>query len=136
MSSPYVGLAAKVTLSGDFFTKDVGATMSHNARNMMEALGVEMERATKDIVAALPMPYSTGRQLRQAIGRAHANQGKRWTYWATVSANTYGMDKAHAISTKAAAVSMEKRFHPYRRVKGGVYRLRPILTANLTKGLD
>jgi hypothetical protein len=46
------------------------------------------------------------------------------------------MDAAQAKRTMAAAASVERRFHPFRNVKSGVYRARAVLTANLTKGIE
>lgn len=138
MSNPYVGVAAKVTLDGAFFTRNPGKTLRANVRDMMEALAAEMEKEVKGIIgaAAGSMPHYTGWSYDHTIGRVESYSGKRWGTWAVVSANTQGMNAKDAIRTKAAAATIERRFHPYRRVKGGVYRLRPVLTANLAKGLE
>ena len=70
------------------------------------------------------------------VGRTESNSGKRWGTWAVVSANTAGMSKADAIRTKAAAATIERRWHPFRQVKSAVYRARPLIRANLTEGLE
>lgn len=136
MSNPYVGVTAKVELDGDFFRRDPGKTLRANVRDMMEALAAEMEREVKSIIAGAPMAHSTGWSYEHTIGRVESYAGNRWGTWAVVSANTSGMSRADAIRTKAAAATIERRFHPYRRVKGGVYRLRPVMQANLVKGLE
>jgi autotransporter-associated beta strand protein len=69
-------------------------------------------------------------------GEVYNLGGGRWGTWAVVSANTAGMSAKDAIRTKAAAATIERRWHPFRNVKGAVYRARPLLTADLTKGLD
>jgi hypothetical protein len=43
------------------------------------------------------------------------------------------MDRADAIRTKAAAASIERRWHPFRRVAAAGRRA---AKANLTKGLE
>ncbi len=133
----YVNVTARVTLDGAFFTRDPGKTLRANVRDMLEGLAAEMEREVKGIIAgaAGSMPGYTGWSYEHTIGRVESYSGKQWGTWAVVSANTEGMSKADAIRTKAAAATIERRFHPYRRVKGGVYRLRPVLQANLTKGM-
>ena len=46
------------------------------------------------------------------------------------------MDRTNARRTKAAAVSIERRWHPFRRIKAGIYRSRPLINASITKGLE
>jgi hypothetical protein len=135
-ANPYVGVESKVTLDGNFFTHDPGKTLRGNVRDMMEALAAEMEKEAKVIIGGAPMPHSTGWSYQRTVGRVVSYQGKRWGTWAVVSANTNGLDRAAAVRTLAAASSIEKRFHPYRRVKSAVYRLRPVLSANLTRNLE
>ena len=132
-------LTSKVELRGNFFTRDPGKTLRQNVRDMLEALAVEMEREVKGIVAshAGDMPRYSGWSYSRTIGRVTSKEtGKHWGTWAVVSANTEDLDKRDAIRTKAAAATIERRWHPYRRVKGGVYRARALITADLTKGLD
>lgn len=139
MSNPYVGVTAKVTLDGNFFRRDPGKTLRANVRDMLDALAAEMEKEVKGIIggAAGAMPRYTGWSYQHTRGYTTSGvTGRRWQTWAAVSAYTADLSKVPAIRTKAAAATIEKRFHPYRRVRGGVYRLRPVLTANLTRGLE
>jgi hypothetical protein len=131
-------VTSKVELSGDFFKRDPGKTLRQNVRSMLDALAAEMERLVQDEIAghAGAMPRYTGWSHLHTVGRTASYSGKRWGTWAVVSANTQGMSKADAKRTKAAAVTIEQRWHPYRKVKGAVYRSRALLRADLTEGLD
>jgi hypothetical protein len=125
-------------LSGDFFRRDPGKTLRQNVRSMLDALAAEMERIVQDEIAghAGGMPRYTGWTRAHTVGRTESYSGKRWGTWAVVSANTQGMSKADAIRTKAAAATIERRWHPYQRVKSAVYRSRALVRANLTEGLE
>lgn len=127
-----------VVLEGPFFTRDPGKTFRQNVRDMNDALADWMDEQAESGVAshAGSMPNYTGWTAEHTVGRTHSNSGNRWGTWAVVSANTAGMSAADAIRTKAAAASIERRWHIYRGVKAGVYRSRPLITANLTKGLE
>ena len=82
------------------------------------------------------MHESTG-WTREHVKGYSSNQksGNRWQNWSAVGIPTVGMDAKQAIRTKAAGATIERRFHPFRRVKQGVYRARPLIRANLTKGM-
>jgi hypothetical protein len=131
-------LTADVTLSGPFFTKDPGKTIRANVRDLMDQLAEQMEGDVRNAISANAgsMPAYTGWSRDHTVGRVHSVSGKRWGTWARVSALTEGMGKADAIRTKAAAASIERRWHPYRKAKSNVYRARALITADLTKGLD
>lgn len=135
----YVNVTTKIYLDGNFFTHDPGKTLYANIRDMLDALAGEMQKEVRGIIggAAGSMPGYTGWSYQHTIGyTTSAMTGKHWATFAAVGAVTAGMSKKDAIRTKAAAATIEKRFHPYRRVKSAVYRMRPILTANLAKNLD
>lgn len=123
---------------GPFFTKDPGKTLRGNVRTLMDKLAEAMEADVRGEVAAhaSSMPGYSGWSWAHTIGRTESYAGKRWGTWAVVSANTRGMTAADAIRTKAAAVTIERRWHPFRKAKSNVYRLRPLLTADLTEGLN
>jgi hypothetical protein len=129
---------ADVRLEGDFFRRDPGKTFRANVRDMLEGLADWMETEVRSQISgqAGSMPYYTGWSWGNTTGRVHSIGGKRWGTWARVSANTAGMGAGEAIRTKAAAASIERRWHPYRKVKSAVYRARPLITANLTEGLE
>jgi len=133
------GATLKVELSGPFFTHDPGKTLSHNVMDMLDKLAAEMEREVKRQIAghAGEMPRYTGWSHDHTVGyTSNRTTGKRWRTFAAVGAVTAGMSKEDAIRTKAAAATIEKRWHPYRSVKSGIYRSRALLTADLAKGLD
>jgi hypothetical protein len=131
-------VTAKVELAGDFFRRDPGKTLRGNVRSMLDALAAEMERVVRDEIAghAGAMPRYTGWTTAHTVGRTESYSGKRWGTWAVVSANTQGMSARDATRTKAAAASIERRWHPYQRVKGAVYRSRALLRADLTEDLN
>ena len=134
-----VAVTTKVELSGNLFKRDPGKTFYSNLRDMLDALAAEMETQTKDQIGAHEgsMPGWTGWSRDKVVGyTTSAKTGKRWATWAAVGSVTEGMSAADAKRTKAAAASIERRFHPYRKVKAGVYRARALLRADLTKGLN
>ena len=133
-----VSVTSKVQLEGDFFKRDPGKTFRMNVRDMLDDLAAWMEAEVQSQIGAHAgsMPGYTGWSREHTVGRTESVSGKRWGTWAVVSANTEGMDRKAAIRTKAAAATIERRWHPYRNVKSGVYRSRPIITANLTEGLE
>lgn len=130
--------ATQVVLEGNFFKRDPGKTLRMNVRDMLDELAAWMEGEVGGAIAshAGDMPAYTGWTVRNTVGRTVSYSGKRWGTWAVVSANTDGMSREDAIRTKAAAATIERRWHPYRQVKSAVYRARPLLTANLTEGLE
>ena len=127
----------KVELDGNFFKRDPKKTVRGNIRDMLDKLAIEMEGEVRRQTEshAGQMPYSTGWTADHVKGFVTWG-GNRWQFWAAVQAYTQGMDARDAIRTKAAAASVERRFHPYRSVKGGIYRSKAIFTANLTEGLE
>jgi len=133
-----VAVTTKVELSGNFFRRDPGKTFRANVRDMLDDLAGWMEEEVQAQIAghAGSMPHYTGHSRNQIVGRTESVSGRRWGTWAVVSASTAGMSKNDAIRTKAAAAGIEKRWHPFRNVKSGVYRSRAIIRANLTKGLE
>lgn len=137
MTEP-VGVTTSVELSGPFFRRDPGKTLRGNVRDLMDALSESMEADVKSAIAghAGSMPGYSGWSWAHTRGRTVSVSGKRWGTWARVSAYTADLGAKDAIRTKAAAATIERRWHPYRNAKRNVYRARPLLTADLTKGLD
>jgi len=131
-------VTSDVKLEGDFFRRDPGKTFRANVRDMLDELAEWMEAEVKGQIEghAGEMPDYTGWSAAQTVGRTTSQSGKRWGTWARVSAFTGGMGATDAIRTKAAASTIERRWHPYRQVKSAVYRARPLITANLTEGLE
>ena len=106
---------------------------------MLDKLAEWMEEAARAGVAAGAgsMPGYTGYTRAHIKGYTISGKtGKKWKSWAAVGLPTEGMDKAQAIRTKAAGAIIEHRFHPFRRVKSGIYASRPIIQANLSRGLE
>ena len=139
MSEPAVRVTTKVELSGNFFTKDPAKTVRGNIRDMLAALAEEMEEQVQDQIEARAgqMPRSVGWSRAHVKGYVTSPKtGKRWQLWAAVGSVTTGMDASTAIRTKAAAATIERRWHPYRKVKSGVFRARALISADLSKGLE
>lgn len=134
-----MSVSTKITLEGNFFTKDPRKTVRSNIADMLDALADWAEDEVRgDIEShAGSMPFYTGWTADHVRGYTTSpNTGRHWELHAAVAALTAGMGKDDAIRTKAAAASIERRWHPFRRVKAGVYRARPLINANLTKGLE
>ena len=132
-------VTTKVELSGNFFTHDPGKTLYANIGLMLDGLASEMEAEVQADIAshAGEMPAYTGWSTSHAVGyRTSPKTGKHWALWAAVGSVTAGMDRKDAIRTKAAAASIERRWHPYRRVKSAVYRSRSVISADLARGLE
>lgn len=129
--------STRIQLSGDFFKNDPAVTVQENIGTMLNALAVEMQGAVRSDIASHRMPHSTGWSVAHTLGYTTSpNTGKHWRAWAAVGAVTAGMSRKDAIRTKAAAASIERRWHPYRRVRSAIYRARAVLSANLTKGIE
>lgn len=128
--------AVKVELHGPLFSADVNRVFGKNLVDMLEATAAEQaSEVEKQITShASSMPYYTGWTAGTIVGRVHAIGGKQWHRNAVVSANTSGMSRKDAIRTKAAAATIEARWHPFRKVKSASYRA--VKNANLTKGLE
>lgn len=132
-------VTVKVELDGNFFKRDPGKTLRTNIRNMLDALAPVLDQEVESQIRshAGDMPFFTGFTAAHVVGyTTSAKTGKRWGTWMAVGLPTTGMNRAEAIRTKAAAATIERRFHPFRSVKSAVYRARPLLTADLTKGLE
>lgn len=128
-----------VELSGPFFTRDPGKTLYANIGEMLTELGEELQEGVRSDIAGHEgdMPYWTGWSEDHVLGYTTSRlTGKHWATWAAVGSVTAGMDRDKAIRTKAAAASIERRFHPFRRAKSAVYHARAILSADLAKGLN
>jgi hypothetical protein len=131
----------KIDLSGPFFTRDPGKTVRANIRDMLDALADEAQAGVRSQIEAQrgSMTRYSGWTTKHTIARTRselARGGRRWGLHMVVSANTDGMSRADAIRTKAAAVSIERRWHPYRRIASALRRARAFFTADITKGLQ
>lgn len=133
-----VELTTRMDFSGPFFTRDPALTVRENIRGMLERLAEEMEKDVQGQIEARAgsMPAYTGWSRNRVVGRTASLKGRRWWLHAVVSANTAGMDKPTAIRTKAAAATIERRWHPFRRTSFRVRHSRAVIGADLTKGLD
>lgn len=133
-----VRVTSEVELSGPFFRRDPGKTLRGNVRDLMDALADSMESDVRSEISAhaSSMPGYSGWTWAHTIGRTVSRTGKRWGTWARVSAYTENLDAKDAKRTKAAAATIEARWHPWRKAKSNVYRARALLRADLTKGLD
>ena len=137
-AAPFVRLTSRVTFEGPFFTHDPAKRTRQNIQEMLAALAGEMEDSVRSDIRAVSgsMKRSTGWSLDHAKGFVTSGvTGKHWLTWAVVSQYTAGMSKADAIRTKAAGATIERRWHPYRRVKSGIYRSRALLR-DLAEGVS
>lgn len=128
--------AFRVDFKGPFFQRDPIKMVKANITAMMDALGQEGERDVRSQIAALPMAHSTGHTAAHVRGRVRSLTGKPWKATAVVSVQVAGMTRAKAIRTKAAASSIEGRWHPFRKTTAAMKRSRAVIAADLTKGLE
>lgn len=135
---PSDGVKLTVDFEGNFFRRDPGKTFRANVRDMLDDLAEWMEAEVESQVRghASAMPAWTGWSADHVLGRTTSVSGRRWGTWARVSSFTGGLERTDAIRTKAAAATIERRWHPFRQVKSAIYRARPLITANLTEGLE
>lgn len=128
----------RIDFSGPFFTRDPRQTIKGNIRDMMDRLAEEGERDVQQQIQgrAGSMPNYTGWTRDRVRGRTSSLSGKRWAVTAVVSMNTSGMGARDAIRTQAAAASIERRFHPFRRTTSAMRRSRAVMAANLVRGLE
>lgn len=129
----------RVTLEGPFFSHQPGKTLYQNIGEMLDRLGEELEHTVRSEFEAHEgaMPYWTGWSRDHVQGyRTSPKTGKHWSTWVAVASVTTGMSAKDAIRTKAAAASIEARWHPYRNTKGAVYGSRAVISADLAKGLE
>jgi hypothetical protein len=128
----------RVDFTGPFFTKDPAKTLRQNIADMMDRLAAEGERDVKQQISGRSgsMPGYTGWTHSRVRGRTSSLGGKRWAVTAVISTDTSGMSARDAIRTKAAAASIERRFHPFRRTSTALRRARAVVAANLTKGME
>ena len=128
---------AKIELEGNFFRRDPKKTVRANIRDMLDALAGELGGEVRADIAShqSQMPNWTGWTHEHVHGITRW-EGQRWQFWAAVQAVQEGMSANDAIRTQAAAASIERRWHPFRRGKGAVYRARALINADFTKGLD
>lgn len=134
-----VSVTSRIELSGDFFRHDPGKTLYANIGAMLEGLAAEMQDVLRSDIEAHAggMADYTGWTHDHTFGYVDSPRtGKHWALWAAVATVTDGMSKKDAIRTKAAAATIERRWHPFRQVKSAVYRSRAVLRADLVKGLD
>jgi hypothetical protein len=139
MPEPPGNVSTRITLDGPFFTHDPEKRIGQNIQDMLEALAAEMQETVREDIASRrgSMPGWTGWSLEHTIGRVSSLSGKHWTHWANISTSAaqVGGDPAVQIRTLAAAATIERRWHPYRRMKSGVFR-RKALLRDLAKGLE
>lgn len=139
MQNGGVAVTTRIELDGNFFRHDPGKTLYANIRDMLEALSEEMQQEVRGAIEAHAgsMPEYTGWSHDQVYGYVDSPKtGKHWALWAAVASVTAGMSKKDAKRTKAAAATIERRWHPYRQVKSAVYRSRAIISADLAKNLE
>lgn len=138
LASDFTPVNARVDFTGPFFTRDPKRTIRQNIRDMLDRLAAEMESDVQGQMEnrAGSMPGWTGWTRDHVVGRTESLGGKRWGLTAVVSANTNHMDRDEAIRTKAAAATIERRWHPFRRTTSAARRSRAVIGANLTEGLE
>lgn len=134
-------ITTTIDTSGPFFTKDPAKTFRQNIRVLMDqyaALGEE------DVKAQLKQGESRRRPMHgitpvrvsgHVVGRTKNLRGKRWAVTAVVSVNNSGFSKAQGKTLMAAAATIERREHTFRRTSARLRRARKLNQAELLKGV-
>lgn len=132
-----------ITKEGPFFRNSPVLTFRQNVRKMMAAVAAE---GAADVVGQMQVgesgrvPISRGIQPARVsghvVGRVAGISGKPWAVTAKVSALGAGLSRTDAIALHAAAATIERRDHPFRRTAGRLRRSRAVNQAELLKGLQ
>lgn len=132
-------IAQTIDLSGPFFTHDPRKTFRKNVRELMAHVAEEMEA---DVKAQLQQGEGSRKPLRDirpervsghVRGRTVSLRGKPWAVTAVVSVNNSGFSRAQGKRLMAAAASLERRGHAFRRTASRIRKA--IKSVDLTKGL-
>jgi hypothetical protein len=129
-----------IDLSGPFFRANPSKTFRQNIRVLMERLE---EEGAADVRAQLEQSNAGRQPIRRlgdhtsdhVRGRVSSLSGKHWEVTAIVSVNNAGFSKAEGVSLMAAAASVERRTHAFRRTAGRLKRSRKLNAAELLKGI-
>jgi hypothetical protein len=120
----------QVDLSGPLFSRDVKKTVRNNIRRMLEGLAEEGER-----LARSAWPVLTGAGRDHTEGRVRSLTGKPWFLTAVISAqHVYPWPNGGAKQYRGGKA--EQRVGMFRRTASALRSARPVMTANLTKGLE
>lgn len=134
-------IVTAISLEGPFFTKDPAKTFRQNVRVLMDEIA---ELGEADVKAKLRQGEPARRAMRgiqpdrvsaHVIGRTQNLAGKRWAVSAVVSVNNRGFSPKQGITLMAAAASIERRSHVFRRTTARLRRANKLNRAELLKGL-
>lgn len=123
----------KVTLDGRVF-RDPSGVIGRNIEDMLADVAGEMEREVKSQIRqrAGSMHHYTGATTGSVVGRVESVAHRKWHRHAVVSAYTGGQVRLGAIRTKAAAATIEARWHPFKKVGAASRKI----LRNMAKGLE
>lgn len=130
---PGVRVTTKVTLDGRVF-RDPSGVIGKNIEAMLEDVSSEMEREVKRQIRqrAGSMRFYTGATTGSIRGRVESVRGRKWHRHAVVSAYTGDQERRGAIRTKAAAATIEARWHPFKKVGAASRRILRDMAKGLT----
>ena len=135
-----MAVKVQVDLSGPFFQRDPAATFGENVRRMLDGIAQEGERAIQAALGAgtgrAPISLIGDRVAQHVVGRTRSLSGKRWAMTAVVSVNNSGWSPRQGVALMAAASTLERRFHPFRKTASQLRSARAVLAANLTRGIE
>jgi hypothetical protein len=131
--NPQKGAKSNITFSGPFFRFEPGDVVRSNIRQMLNQMADEGEREVQAAIATAPLRHPTGWTRSHVMGRTKALAGKPWAVTAVVGMNPMGLDAKKAIRTQAAGATVERLYHPFRRVTAALKRF---MRADLTKGMQ
>lgn len=124
--------ATTIDLTGPFFTKDPGRTLSENIQTMLEAVAEEGER---DVKAQAQSHVYTGAFLGGIEGRVRSLGGRHWLRTAVVS-QTHVYPWPSGGNKQYRGGKLEARYGMFKRTTSRLRRSSAVQRAELTKGLE
>lgn len=120
-----------IDFSGPFFKHDPVRTWDANVEAMLSDMAQFGERDVKARIGNI----GTGRTKNLVHGRVESLGGRKWHRNVVVSPDTSGLTQKEAISVMAAASSIERRYHPFKRAASDMRKVKPSVVSELLKGL-
>lgn len=134
-------VTSKISLDGPFFSKDPGKTFRQNIRLLTAAIAAEAEADIRQQMRVgegqrAPMRGITpDRTAGHVVGRVTSVRGRPWAVTAVASINNSRLSPAQGIRLMAAAATVERRVHAFRRTTSRMRRAKALNQAELLKGL-
>jgi hypothetical protein len=134
--------SSSIDISGPFFARDPRKTFRQNIRELTASIAKIAEADVRQQMQAgeadrKPIGHGVkpDRVADHVKGRVSSLAGKKWAVTAVVSAQNQGFTKAQGTALMAAAASVEKRTHAFRRTTTAMRKGRGVNLDELLKGI-